>query len=172
MSVRYAGTMERLPSVRASDSDREQVAERLRLATAEGRLDADELEERLEVLFAARTYGEIDKLVADLPATPASSSPPGQRFRVPVWAGAAAAVTLLLALLGAVDGVRRSAVVVGGPGPYLRHGQFRGLIGSPPFAGAHHNFNALGPIVGLLAIVAVCGAVCWLLLQSNSTTDA
>ena len=34
----------------------------------EGRLLAEELEERLETVFAARTYGELDAVVADLPA--------------------------------------------------------------------------------------------------------
>jgi Domain of unknown function (DUF1707) len=59
--------MARRATLRASDADREQIAERLRHATAEGRLMAEELEERLETLFAARTYGELDELVADLP---------------------------------------------------------------------------------------------------------
>jgi uncharacterized membrane protein YdbT with pleckstrin-like domain len=57
----------RRASLRASDADREAVAERLRQATIEGRLLAEELEQRLEVLFCARTYGELDGLVADLP---------------------------------------------------------------------------------------------------------
>ena len=43
------------------------MAERLRHATAEGRLSAEELEERLGAVFAAKTYGELDALVADLP---------------------------------------------------------------------------------------------------------
>jgi hypothetical protein len=59
--------MARRATLRASDADREQVAERLRHATAEGRLNPDELEERLEGVFAARTYGELDALVVDLP---------------------------------------------------------------------------------------------------------
>jgi hypothetical protein len=44
------------------------VAERLRQATGEGRLLAEELEQRLGALFRARTYGELDALVADLPS--------------------------------------------------------------------------------------------------------
>jgi hypothetical protein len=59
--------MARRATLRASDADRDRIAERLREATAEGRLAAEELEERLEVTFAARTYGELDPLVADLP---------------------------------------------------------------------------------------------------------
>jgi Flp pilus assembly protein TadB len=59
--------MARRALMRASDADREHVAERLRNATAEGRLLAEELEERLGAAFSARTYGELDSLVADLP---------------------------------------------------------------------------------------------------------
>ncbi len=43
------------------------VAERLRAAAAEGRIVAEELEERLGLALRARTYGELDALVADLP---------------------------------------------------------------------------------------------------------
>ncbi len=53
--------------LRASDSDRESVAERLRSAAAEGRLLTEELEERLARAFRARTYGELDDVTADLP---------------------------------------------------------------------------------------------------------
>ena len=56
-------------SLRASDADREAVAERLRLAAVEGRLEPDELEERLHVALRARTYGDLRRLLADLPAT-------------------------------------------------------------------------------------------------------
>jgi uncharacterized protein DUF1707 len=59
--------MARRANVRASDADRDQIAERLRKATAEGRLLPEELEERLEATFSARTYGELDAVVADLP---------------------------------------------------------------------------------------------------------
>ena len=53
--------------LRASDSDREAVADRLRNAAAEGRLLAHELEERVARALRARTYGELDAVVADLP---------------------------------------------------------------------------------------------------------
>lgn len=54
--------------LRAADADRERIAERLRGAAAEGRLSSDELEQRLEVAFAASTLGELQPVVADLPA--------------------------------------------------------------------------------------------------------
>ncbi|MEV7415577.1 DUF1707 domain-containing protein [Streptomyces sp. NPDC089919] len=56
------------PATRAADSDREAVAERLRLAAGEGRLETAELTERLELAYAARTYAELAELVVDLPA--------------------------------------------------------------------------------------------------------
>jgi hypothetical protein len=52
---------------RIGDADRERVAERLRVAAGEGRLAPDELEERLEAAFAARTEADLAPLVADLP---------------------------------------------------------------------------------------------------------
>lgn len=59
--------MARRSTLRASDADRERIAERLRKAAAEGRLLAEELEQRIGATFGARTYGELDALVADLP---------------------------------------------------------------------------------------------------------
>ena len=61
--------MSRDSSLRASDADREAVTERLRTAAAEGRLEPDELEERLHTTLRARTYGELDLVLADLPGT-------------------------------------------------------------------------------------------------------
>lgn len=53
---------------RASDAERELVAERLREAVAEGRLDMEEFDERLGAAYQARTHGELTPLVRDLPA--------------------------------------------------------------------------------------------------------
>jgi hypothetical protein len=55
------------PELRASDTDRERVAEHLRDALAEGRLDMEEFEERLEATYKARTYGELTPITRDLP---------------------------------------------------------------------------------------------------------
>jgi DUF1707 SHOCT-like domain len=55
-----------LPDVRASDADRERIAERLRRATADGQLTPDELEERLTSAYTARTRRELVPLTADL----------------------------------------------------------------------------------------------------------
>jgi hypothetical protein len=56
------------PELRASDADRERVAEVLRDALAEGRLDMEEFEERLDATYKARTYGELAPLTRDLPS--------------------------------------------------------------------------------------------------------
>ncbi|HYZ81515.1 MAG TPA: DUF1707 domain-containing protein [Solirubrobacteraceae bacterium] len=61
--------------MRASDRDRDQTAERLRHAAGEGRLAPEELEQRLRAAFAARTYGELDALVGDLPSPQAPTDP-------------------------------------------------------------------------------------------------
>jgi len=53
---------------RASDSDRDRVAEVLNVAYSEGRLSRDEYDGRLEQAFTARTYADLDQIVADLPA--------------------------------------------------------------------------------------------------------
>jgi hypothetical protein len=55
-----------LPELRATDADRERVAERLRAAAADGQLTFDELEERLNAAYAARTGGELVPLTSDL----------------------------------------------------------------------------------------------------------
>jgi hypothetical protein len=54
--------------LRASHSDRDHVVEALRVAAGDGRLTAEELDERLEAALTARTYSELAVLTADLPA--------------------------------------------------------------------------------------------------------
>ncbi|MEU6666226.1 DUF1707 domain-containing protein [Streptomyces sp. NPDC046727] len=78
--------------LRASDADRDRVAEVLRDALAEGRLDMDEFEERLEAVYASRTYGELAPLTRDLPAAGAAAPPVPVSFvkepeRGAGWAG-------------------------------------------------------------------------------------
>ena len=53
--------------LRISDEDRHKVAEVLRQAAGEGRIDLDELEERLEAAYRAKTYGDLVPITADLP---------------------------------------------------------------------------------------------------------
>jgi hypothetical protein len=58
---------QRRASLRASDADREQFVEALRRHHAEGRLTTEELSERTERAYAARTFGDLDALATDLP---------------------------------------------------------------------------------------------------------
>jgi hypothetical protein len=57
-------------TVLASDTEREHIAEALRAHAAAGRLDTEELEQRLGRAFEARTRADLVALVADLPAPP------------------------------------------------------------------------------------------------------
>jgi hypothetical protein len=53
--------------LRASHEDRDRVVDVLRVAAGDGRLSAEELDQRIELALTARTYGELSALVADLP---------------------------------------------------------------------------------------------------------
>ena len=96
--------MARYTSLRASDADRDAVAERLREAAVEGRLDPDELEQRVHAALRAKTYGELDRLLGDLPAKPVKWERP--RRGVAPAAGVALVMVLrtvvALAILGVV----------------------------------------------------------------------
>ena len=77
------------PKIRASDADRDRTAALLREHLAAGRLTAEEFHERLEAAYAAKTLGDLDELMADLPAIdpyqlPASSLRPGRPDHVPL----------------------------------------------------------------------------------------
>jgi hypothetical protein len=85
--------------LRASDSDRERVADVLREAAGDGRLTMDELDERLDAVYKAKTYAELAPITHDLPdaaartaPVPASTTPRDpQRFGgAPTSAGAVA----------------------------------------------------------------------------------
>lgn len=65
------GELERRPDpsrLRISDADRHRVAEILREAAGDGRIDLTELDQRLEATYAARTYGDLVPITHDLPA--------------------------------------------------------------------------------------------------------
>jgi hypothetical protein len=80
---------EQLPvrEFRASHEDRDQVVELLRMAAGDGRLSADELDQRLEMALAARTYGELAALTRDLPAVPGSATAAEPKDLVRIEAG-------------------------------------------------------------------------------------
>jgi hypothetical protein len=64
---------ERHEELRAADADRAKVADRLRVALEEGRLNLTEYDERLQQAYAAKTYGDLDPILADLPGPAAAS---------------------------------------------------------------------------------------------------
>jgi hypothetical protein len=63
------------PETRASDADRDTAAGLLTAAFAEGRLTADEHDQRLSAVYAARTWRQLHQLTADLPAPPGAAEP-------------------------------------------------------------------------------------------------
>ncbi|QFG27287.1 DUF1707 domain-containing protein [Actinomadura sp. WMMB 499] len=96
--------------MRASDTDRDRVAESLREHCAVGRITVDELHERLEDVYSARTLGRLEEITADLPeedlyqlpvpAAQAKSTEPA-----PVRAGGASVERAAWAGLAAVGGI-------------------------------------------------------------------
>ena len=104
-------------SLRAGDADRERFVEALRQHHVDGRLTADELAERTERAYAARTLGDLDALATDLPPVPSTTSapaapspgpvpadlPPGMRPPGPRQAAAKAALLRTLVWFGTVS---------------------------------------------------------------------
>jgi Domain of unknown function (DUF1707) len=71
--------------MRISDADREQVTARLREHYAEGRLTSEELDERITAALNAKTFGDLRRVMADLPEpAPAGAGAGGP---MPGWAG-------------------------------------------------------------------------------------
>lgn len=71
------------PTIRASDADRDRAAALLREHHAAGRLTAEEFSERLDSAFAAKTVGEIDGLLRDLPSVDLYRLPDAELTRQP-----------------------------------------------------------------------------------------
>ena len=103
---------DRPPAVRASDADREHVARTLGAHGAAGRLTPEELEQRLDAAYAARTQGELERLLDDLPPAPAPrAEDPARavaRARLAHRAGAAAIASLLCVGIWAAAGASGS----------------------------------------------------------------
>jgi hypothetical protein len=84
--------------LRASDADRERIANVLREAAGDGRLTMAELDERLDAVYAAKTYAELEPITHDLPATGAgyvpstTAGPDPARFGAPGTSAGAVAI--------------------------------------------------------------------------------
>ena len=111
------------------------------------------------MLYRTRTYGELDRLVADLPVR---TSARAVRVRIPLWVGALGALTLFLAVLGILAGaVRHSTEVVAIP-------RRVGPLG-PPAAPleSHRLVVAATSGFAVFALLAVCVILLWLLMRSR-----
>lgn len=137
--------------LRISDDDRHSVAEMLRQAAGEGRLDITELQERLEATYQAKTYGDLVPITADLPlggATPgpaavsAPSAPPG-RAPLPV---AGPSYSTSLSVMG--DCTRRGVWLVPD-----RHTAFS-MMGSVTIDLREARFTARETVIDAYAIMA------------------
>jgi Domain of unknown function (DUF1707)/Domain of unknown function (DUF4190) len=86
------------PAMRAASADRERTVDVLKAGFAEGRLTPDEYDERIGRAYAARTYGELSALIADLPAgavpLPSAGQAVGYRAAAPTNSLAIAAMVL------------------------------------------------------------------------------
>jgi hypothetical protein len=87
-------------NLRASDADRERVAEVLRAAAGEGRLDLDEVDERLHAVYTAKTYADLEPVLKDLPAR---STTPVPLDGVPPQPGEVAETGSAVAVMSSFD---------------------------------------------------------------------
>jgi hypothetical protein len=88
---------------RASDAEREAIVVRLRDAGAEGRLTIEELAERIDAAYAARTRAELEPLVADLPAATGSGVAAGRAGAPSAASPARRMSSVVLGVLGGGD---------------------------------------------------------------------
>ena len=84
------------PAWLAGSADRERTVGVLRAAFTEGRLNQDELDDRVARAYAARTYGELAALTADLPAGPLPAVFPVPMYQPPVTTNSLARASLVL----------------------------------------------------------------------------
>jgi hypothetical protein len=89
--------------LRISDQDRHRVAEVLREAAGEGRIDLDELDQRLEAAYAARTYADLVPITLDLPSAATTHLPTRAAAAVPSPVVPGPARERHLAILGGVE---------------------------------------------------------------------
>jgi hypothetical protein len=84
--------------LRVGDNERDAVGEILRRAHLDGRLDSDEFQQRVERCLTARTYAELDELVADLPSPEAQRGRAGQAWAWRPWPFALLPLALIAAI--------------------------------------------------------------------------
>lgn len=88
-------------NLRASDADRERIAEILRQAAGDGRLTLEELDERLDAVYAAKTYAELEPVTSDLPQSGTAHGPsPAPAPHDPARFGGEPTSTAAIAIMG------------------------------------------------------------------------
>jgi hypothetical protein len=153
---RYTQAISRTGHFRASDADRDQVADRLRAAATEGRIGYEELEERLGKTLGARTYADLEAVVEDLPPSPPARRrpllPASPVARVAIVA--AVAVPVVLAAIVVLTAVLSAWILWGIAGWWFlgqrhgyRHHPSRHGRQHPPYSGAPqaHRQAGAGP---------------------------
>lgn len=97
----YAPAMAHPAAMLAGTADRERAIDVVKAGFAEGRLTLAEHDERVRMVYAARTYGDLAPLVADLPAGPAATFAchPAAGCPPPAMPGAAVINSLAVASL-------------------------------------------------------------------------
>ena len=111
-------------ALRVSDGERQAAVDRLRLAHDEGRLDLEEYDRRLAAAYVSVTYGDLDRLFADLPA---AGTPPHVPPGLPARRGAGTvdtrtlgemhvALKVLWIIWGAVVGINLTVWILVGLG--------------------------------------------------------
>jgi hypothetical protein len=112
------------------------------------------------VLFDAKTYGELDALVADLPVP---SSPDRARLQFPRWLSAAGATTLLLTVLGMLTAVGHHS---GDAFVEPRSGRHLDVPG--PLPESHHLIVEAASTVAVFVMLAVLAAGLWLVRSTRA----
>lgn len=127
-------------NVRVGDADREAAAAQLRDHYADGRLTLEELNERLDQAFAAKTKADLNTVMRDLP--PAAGVPSGGRawqapgWQAPGWPGPGGPMA---------------------PGPGQDYGQ--GGPGGPGGPGGWGRRGAFAPLMGLVWVFVILGSM-------------
>ena len=125
--------MSESPQLRAADADRERTTETLRVAAADGRLNAEELDERVGAALSARTHAELAPLVADLPVPEPAAE---RRSRTPRRGGSERAAFLATAAVLVAIWALTGAGYFWPVWPILGWGVFAlGPKGAMPFGG-------------------------------------
>ena len=110
--------------LRIGDAERERTAELLRAHATAGRLDADELEERLERTYSARYAADLEGVLAELPEEPAPRARPQPSGPTPLFPVAVIALLVIAAVTGSwwlLWLILPIGFILGGPRHHHRH---------------------------------------------------